>query len=329
MEDGRMNFLENPSNFALRISNFEMKFTYFCGMKKWIAAARLRTLPLSISGIILGSLIALSEGHWSWAIFILAFLTTLFLQVLSNYANDYGDGVKGTDAERIGEKRAVASGEISAKQMKNAVILFSILSAVTAFLLIYISFKEDFIWALLFIFLTFACVWAAIRYTVGKSAYGYAGMGDIFVFLFFGIISVWGSYTLYQHETIHLSIFLPAAAIGFLSTAVLNLNNMRDIETDRKAGKFTLPLRMGFRKAKFYQTFLLLAPFILGCIYLVEIGKTEWFRFVFLILLIPALLLVKTIFTNSEPRLLDKELKKVALMTLGFSLLLGFGLNFN
>lgn len=328
MEDGRKNLLENPSNFDLRISSFEMKFTYFCEMKKWIAAARLRTLPLSISGIILGSLIALSEGHWNWSIFILAFLTTLFLQVLSNYANDYGDGIKGTDMDRIGEKRAVASGEISAKQMKNAVILFSIISAVTAFLLIYISFQENFGWALLFIFLTFACVWAAIRYTVGKSAYGYAGMGDIFVFIFFGIISVWGSYTLYQHETFDISIFLPAVAIGSLSTAVLNLNNMRDIETDRKAGKLTLPLRMGFQNAKIYQAVLIILPFILGIIYLFEIGKTEWFRFAFLILLIPAILLVKTIFATSESKLLDKELKKVALMTLAFSLILGFSLIF-
>lgn len=295
-------------------------------MKKWIAAARLRTLPLSISGIILGSLIALSEGHWNWSIFILAFLTTLFLQVLSNYANDYGDGVKGTDAERIGEKRAVASGEISAKQMKNAVILFSVLSAFTAFLLIYLSFQENFGWALLFIFLTFACVWAAIRYTVGKSAYGYAGMGDIFVFIFFGIISVWGSYTLYQHETFHPSIFLPAATIGFLSTAVLNLNNLRDIETDRKAGKLTLPLRMGFQNGKIYQTILILLPFLLAVIYLFQIGKTEWFRFSFLILVIPAFLFLKTLFQTTEPRLLDKELKKVALLTLAFSLILGISL---
>ncbi len=297
-------------------------------MKKWIAAARLRTLPLSISGIILGSLIALSEGHWNWAIFILAFLTTLFLQVLSNYANDYGDGIKGTDTERIGEKRAVASGEISATQMKNAVILFSILSALSAFTLIFISFRENLLWALLFIFLTFACVWAAIRYTVGKSAYGYAGMGDIFVFAFFGIISVWGSYTLYQHETIELSIFLPASAIGLLSTAVLNLNNMRDIHTDRKAGKLTLPLRMGLPNAKVYQSVLIFLPFLLSIIYLFEIGKTEWFRFSFLVLLIPAVLFIKTIFSIQEPRLFDKELKKIALLTLAFSLILGVSFNF-
>src|SRR5690606_20362526 len=304
-----------PNDLQHLEENFDL-IGYFCGMKKWVAAARLRTLPLSISGIILGSLIALAEGFWDWRIFTLAFLTTLFLQVLSNYANDYGDGIRGTDSERIGEKRAVASGEITAIQMKNAVFLFSFLSALSAFILIYISFQENFLWALLFIVLTFACVWAAIRYTVGKSAYGYAGMGDIFVFIFFGIISVWGTYTLYQHETFHASIFLPAAAIGLLSTAVLNLNNLRDIETDRKAGKLTLPLRMGFENGKIYQSVLVLLPFMLASIYLFLIGKTEIFRFTFLILLIPAILFLKTLFSTTEPRLLDKELKKVALLTL-------------
>lgn len=298
-------------------------------MKKWIAAARLRTLPLSISGIILGSLIALSEGYGNWLIFALAFLTTLFLQVLSNYANDYGDGIKGTDTERIGEKRAVASGEISAKQMKNAVILFSILSAIAAISLIWIAFgAENMKWFLLFLFLTIACVWAAIRYTVGRNAYGYAGMGDLFVFLFFGIVSVWGSYTLHQHENFNALIFLPSMSIGLLSTAVLNLNNMRDIETDRKAGKMTLPLRMGFENAKKYQAFLILFPFVLTMAYRVLSDKNEFWHFSYLILLIPAVIILRTMFQTQEPRLLDKELKKVALLTLAFSLILGISFNF-
>jgi 1,4-dihydroxy-2-naphthoate octaprenyltransferase len=298
-------------------------------MKKWIAAARLRTLPLSISGIILGSLIASSEGHWDGIIFLLAFLTTLFLQILSNYANDYGDGVKGTDELRVGEKRAVASGEITANQMKNAVILFSILSTITAILLVWISFgAENLKWVVLFVFLTVACVWAAIRYTVGKNAYGYAGLGDVFVFIFFGIVSVWGSYTLYQHQEIHWEIFIISSAIGLLSTGVLNLNNMRDIETDGRTGKNTLPLRMGFENAKKYQAFLVLMPFVLALVYIFSIHKTEWYHFSFLILLIPAVILVKTIFQTKEPRLLDSELKKVALLTLGFSVILGISLNF-
>src|SRR5690606_30161549 len=141
-----------PNDLQHLEENFDL-IGYFCGMKKWVAAARLRTLPLSISGIILGSLIALAEGFWDWRIFTLAFLTTLFLQVLSNYANDYGDGIRGTDAERIGEKRAVASGEITAKQMKNAVILFSFLSAISAISLVCISFgAENLKWVLLFLF---------------------------------------------------------------------------------------------------------------------------------------------------------------------------------
>lgn len=298
-------------------------------MKKWIAAARLRTLPLSISGIILGSLIAFSEGFKNSFIFFLAFLTTLFLQILSNYANDYGDGVKGTDAARIGEKRAVASGEISAKQMKNAVILFSALSALSASILIWISFgTENLNWVLLFLFLTLACVWAAIKYTVGKNAYGYAGFGDLFVFLFFGIVSVWGSYTLYNHETFNYWIFLPASAIGLLSVAVLNLNNMRDLETDRVSGKNTLPLRMGFSNAKIYQSVLLISPFILVSLYLMGTHQTKIHYFLYWILILPALKLVSIVFKTQEPRLLDKELKKVALLTLAFSLILGISLNF-
>lgn len=298
-------------------------------MKKWIAAARLRTLPLSISGIILGSLIALSQGHWDWIIFGLAFLTTLFLQVLSNYANDYGDGVKGTDAVRVGEKRAVASGEITASQMKNAVILFSVLSAVTAITLVVYSFGiENLKWILLFLFLTVACVWAAIRYTVGKNAYGYAGLGDLFVFIFFGIVSVWGSYTLYQHAEIDCLIFLPAIAIGALSSAVLNLNNMRDIETDGMTGKNTLPLRMGFENAKKYQIFLLIIPFVLSTLYVVNLENFKWYYLSFWVLILPIFKLIQTILNTKEPRKLDSELKKVALLTLAFSLILGISINF-
>lgn len=297
-------------------------------MKKWIHAARLRTLPLSVSGIILGSLIALSEGKWNWWIFILAFLTTLFLQILSNYANDYGDGIKGTDTHRVGERRIVASGEVTPQQMKNAVIIFSVLSALTALLLIYISFRENFIYAALFVFLTFACVWAAIKYTVGKKAYGYAAMGDIFVFIFFGIISVWGSYTLYEHENFNTMILLPAAAIGLLSSAVLNLNNMRDMESDKKSKKLTIPLIIGFQKSKIYQTVLIVLPFILVSVYLRLTEKNEWHHLLYLLLMIPAFLFLRTLFATNEQRLLDKELKKVALLTLAFSLILGFSLNF-
>lgn len=297
-------------------------------MKKWIHAARLRTLPLSVSGVLLGSLIAMSEGYKNWLIFGLALLTTLFLQILSNYANDYGDGIRGTDEHRVGEKRIVAAGEVTPGQMKMAIIIFSFLSVITAFALIYIAFQENFIYAALFIFLAFACVWAAIKYTVGKNAYGYMAMGDLFVFLFFGIVSVWGSYTLYEHGEFNSMIFLPAVAIGLLSTAVLNLNNMRDMESDQRSGKMTVPLKIGFQRAKIYQSFLILLPFALVLIYIVITGKTDWFHFLYLLLLIPAVKILKTLYSTSEHKALDKELKKVALLTLVFSLILGISLNF-
>ena len=154
-------------------------------IKHWIQAARLRTLPLSVSGIIVGSAYAYYQGFSDWRIVVLALLTTLGLQVLSNYANDYGDGVKGTDDNRIGEKRLVAAGVITAEQMKKAVIITAILTFIIALLLIYVAFgKENFVLSLIFILLGIGSIGAAIKYTVGKSAYGYSGFGDLFVFIF-------------------------------------------------------------------------------------------------------------------------------------------------
>jgi len=149
-------------------------------IKHWIQAARLRTLPLSVSGIIVGSAYAYHQGYSDWRIVVLALFTTLGLQVLSNYANDYGDGVKGTDANRIGEKRLVAAGVITAEQMKKAVIITAILTFIIALLLIYVAFgKENFALSLIFILLGIGSIGAAIKYTVGKSAYGYSGFGDV------------------------------------------------------------------------------------------------------------------------------------------------------
>jgi 1,4-dihydroxy-2-naphthoate polyprenyltransferase len=229
-------------------------------MKHWIQAARLRTLPLSVSGIIVGSAYAYHQGFSDWRILVLALLTTLGLQVLSNYANDYGDGVKGTDANRIGEKRMVAAGIITSAQMKKAVLITAAITFVLALLLIYIAFgKENFALSLIFILLGIGSIGAAIKYTVGKNAYGYSGFGDLFVFVFFGWVSVIGSNFLFTHF-IDWKLFLPASAIGMLSVAVLNLNNMRDIENDRMAGKNTLVVKMGLAWAKNYQHFLILFP---------------------------------------------------------------------
>lgn len=294
-------------------------------MKHWIHAARLRTLPLSLSGIILGGLLAAADGFFDIFIFSLALFTTLCLQILSNFANDYGDGVKGTDKCRTGEARMVSSGLISPQQMKKAIILFSFLSFFSASFLLVIAFLPHH-WSLFITFLGLAisAILAAILYTVGKNAYGYHGLGDFFVFIFFGLVSVLGTYILFSKE-INYSIFLPAAAIGLLSSAVLNLNNMRDMHQDKVSNKITIPLILGEQKAKIYHFFLLFLPFILALIF-VSMKPENSLKYFFLILIIPTLYLFLKVLRNKNPQNLDQELKFTALLTLAFSLLLGAGL---
>lgn len=307
-------------------------------MIDWIQAARLRTLPLSISGIIMGSFIArwrMTENGdvWDWKIFALALLVTLCYQVLSNFANDYGDGVKGTDQLRNqnAEARAVASGKISAKQMKTAVLVMSVISLIATVALLYVAFFPTFIkefW--MFIGLGVACILAAIGYTMGKKPYGYMGLGDIMVFLFFGLVSVGGSYFLFT-KTPSWDILLPAAAVGLMSAAVLNLNNMRDIESDQLSGKKTLALRLGFKNAMLYQMFLLQVPLILILAFL---GLNEFFQngkyyaFIVMILMFPMTGLRRRILNVKEPKELDPFLKQVGMFTLIMAVLLAFGLNY-
>lgn len=317
-------------------------------LRDWIKAARLRTLPLSISGIIMGSFIAkwrldngitnnqqptTSNQHWDWVIFALALLVTLLYQILSNYANDYGDGIKGTDKLRINEaeQRAVASGRITAAQMKSAVILFSALSMIATVALLYRAFFPDFIkefW--IFIGLGIACILAAIGYTVGKKPYGYLGLGDLMVFIFFGLVSVCGSYFLFT-KSFDWDILLPASAIGLMSAAVLNLNNMRDIESDRLSGKNSLALRIGYKNAMIYEMVLLQLPLILILIFLMKNGlhtQGNYYAFIVMILLLPTMALRRKIMATKEPRELDPFLKQVGILTLMMAILLAFGLNF-
>lgn len=285
----------------------------------------------------MGSFIArwrlLGEGKsWDWQIFALAMLVTLLYQVLSNFANDYGDGVKGTDKNRAveAEQRAVASGKITANQMRNAVILFAVLSLVATVALLYKAFFPEFIkefW--IFIGLGVACILAAIGYTVGKKPYGYLGLGDLMVFIFFGLISVGGSYFLFT-KSFDWDILLPASAIGMMSAAVLNLNNMRDIESDEISGKKTLALRLGFKKAMVYEIVLLQLPIILILIFLmINVYPTgNYYPFIVMVLLIPLTTLRRRILSVKSPRELDPFLKQVGIITLVMSVLLAFGLNY-
>ena len=284
-------------------------------LKTWISAARPRTLPLSVSGILVGTALAMDKNFFDLLVFIFALLTTLGLQILSNFANDYGDGTKGTDNEdRMGPMRALQSGIISDKEMKNAMILTSVLTLGFAVILIYQAFGADhFLHSLLFFVLGVAAIAAAIKYTVGNSAYGYRGLGDVFVFIFFGLVSVAGVYFLYTHK-LNFDIFLPAITIGLLSVAVLNLNNMRDQVGDKKAGKNTLVVMLGPEKAKKYHYFLILGA-LAAMLLFAFFNKNSGGSFLYFLAFAPLLLHLKTVHQNKIPSQLDPELKKVALST--------------
>lgn len=289
-------------------------------LKTWISAARLRTLPLSVSGIITGTALAIEYNTFSWNIFMYAIFTTLGLQILSNFANDYGDGIKGTDNhERVGPMRALQSGIITDKEMKKAMIFTSVITMLFALALIYAAFgSENFLFSVLFFLLGLASIAAAIKYTVGESAYGYRGLGDIFVFIFFGLLSVLGMFFLYRHQ-LSAILVLPAISIGLLSTAVLNLNNMRDRISDENAGKHTLVVKLGSKNAKKYHYSLILIALITQICF-VFFTENYWLSLTF-IAFIPLVLHVTTVVENTVPKNLDPELKKVALSTFLFSLL--------
>lgn len=286
----------------------------------WISAIRPRTLPLSISGILVGTGLALREGIFDPVIFVFALLTTLGFQILSNFANDYGDGIKGTDnEERIGPVRALQSGIITDKEMKRAIIITSVITMVFALILVFSAFDQSEIgYVLLFIVLGIASIGAAIKYTVGKTSYGYHGLGDVFVFLFFGLLGVVGSYFLYSHHLHHM-VWFPASIIGLLSAAVLNLNNMRDIKSDQNSGKITLAVKLGIKKAKIYHFGLILSAFILTLIYiLLDYQTLNW---AILLSFLPLGMHLDRVIKIEIPQKLDPELKKVALSTVFFAVI--------
>lgn len=300
-------------------------------MKHWIEAARLRTLPLSVSGIIVGSMYALANPTedvltptevFNWKLFAFAILTTLGLQILSNFANDYGDGMKGTDNEdRVGPKRTIQSGVITPQAMKRAIILTSGLTLLSAIYLIYLSFgAHNLGYSLFYLALGILAIASAIRYTVGNSAYGYRGYGDLFVFVFFGLVSTLGVNFLYSKQ-LDAILILPAIAIGFLSVAVLNLNNMRDEASDRKSGKNTLVVKMGIENAKKYHYFLIVGAMLLVLLFAI-LSDFHFDQYLFLIAYIPLVKHLITVRKNQNSKLLDPELKKVALSTFALSVLL-------
>jgi 1,4-dihydroxy-2-naphthoate octaprenyltransferase len=295
-------------------------------MKHWIEAARVRTLPLSVSGIIVGSFYAMSQAMFNWNIVIFALLTTLGLQILSNFANDYGDGIKGTDNDdRIGPKRAIQSGTITPESMKKAIGITALITLTFAVLLIYFSFKESYLMYSLFFFgLGILAIASSIRYTVGKGAYGYRGYGDVFVFIFFGLVSTFGVYFMFAKQMDWLLV-LPATAIGFLSVGVLNLNNMRDEASDRKSGKKTVVVKIGGANAKKYHFFLVISAMLL-VLFFAFFNNFHFDQYLFVVAYFPMLSHLITVYRNKEPRALDPELKKLAISTFLLSVLLALSL---
>ena len=292
----------------------------------WIKAFRLRTLPLAMSATILGSFLGYAENRFKWGVFIFGSLTTLFLQVLSNLANDYGDAKKGTDNEnRLGPLRVTQSGLVTQKQIRGMIGFFVLLSLVSGSLLIWFGLRGgDLMVYSIFFILGFSAIFAAIKYTIGKRPYGYVGFGDIMVFIYFGILGVAGTYFLHT-QSLHLSILLPASSVGLFSAGVLNLNNLRDFENDAANGKNTLVVRMGVPWAKTYHVILLLTALVLAVLYTI-LHFNSYYQLIFLLPLPLLISDINKVITNTVPVELNAELKKLAVATLLFSLSFGLGL---
>lgn len=292
--------------------------------KPWLQAFRLRTLPLSLSCIVMGGFLASAAGAFRWDIFALCVVTTIFLQILSNLANDYGDSVHGADsAERKGPSRAVQSGLISATEMRAAVIIFVVLCLVSGTSLLVVSFGFDWQAILFFFGLGLLSIGAAIAYTVGRKPYGYMGLGDISVLIFFGLVGVMGSSYLF---TKNLSVYqvLPAISCGVFAIGVLNINNIRDIESDRKAGKFSIPVRIGRERAIVYHWFLIGTGWLTAIVYTLLTYQSPW-QFLF-VASIPLFLKNGLAVSRKPSHELDPFLKQMALSTLAFVFLFGAGI---
>lgn len=293
--------------------------------KSWIAAARPRTLPLALASIILGSFLAFANHHFNWQIAVLAILTTIFLQILSNFANDYGDAVSGKDTElRVGPRRAVATGDITKEAMLRGIILMSVLALVCGVGLLTVAFYDagpKIFW--FFFVLGLLSIAAAIGYTNGKRPYGYAGFGDIAVLIFFGWVGVLGTYFLYTLSFSPL-LFLPATSVGLFATGVLNVNNIRDIETDTMTGKRSIPARLGLPLAIRYHWGLLITGMACAVAYsfLTDAPAIGYLY----VLAFPLFILNgRAIATHKRPAELNARLGQLALTTLLFVILFGLG----
>lgn len=295
-------------------------------MKAWIAAARPRTLPLALASIILGSFLAAAAGRFSWLTFWLAVLTTTLLQVLSNFANDYGDAVSGKDTpDRVGPRRAVATGDLTRSAMRRAMIMTSLLALGSGIWLLAVTTRAGGAWLFwVFLGLGLLCIGAAIAYTNGKRPYGYAGYGDVAVLLFFGWVGVLGTFFLH---TLFLTplLLLPASAVGLFATGVLNINNVRDMATDARTGKQSIPVRLGRVGAVRYHWALLTGGMGSALAYTLLTTPTHFATYLYILSFPLFILNGNAVATHQNPADLNPRLGQLALSTLLFVVLFGVG----
>lgn len=294
--------------------------------KSWVKAARLRTLPLALSGILMGSALAAFWHGFNWIVFILAILTATLIQVFSNFANDYGDFQKGTDNhQRLGPTRTMQGGEITIKEMKSGMFVVAGLSFLLGIILVFVgTWHHNPTAFFVFIGLGILALLAAYFYTAGKRSYGYIGLGDLFVFLFFGLLPVSGVFYLHNN-VLETAIWLPAIGMGLFSTGVLNLNNTRDIDNDKQSGKITIAVKLGPLKSRIYHATIILLGWLALIVFTAQQQNTLW-QWLFLLVLPVSIIDLVKIFRTKDSRQLDPFLKRLALQTLALTLLFSLGL---
>lgn len=285
---------------------------------------RLRTLPLSLAGVTLGSLLAMGDYRVSWPVIPMIMLTTVCLQILSNLSNELGDVLHGTDTEmRRGPVYGLNGGGLTIPQMKGLIALFVVLCCIFGLIMIRLSFGTLLcLESICLMMLGAAAIMGAMKYTLGRNPYGYRGLGDMYVFLFFGIVSVLGSYFVCAHTISSWLMLLPAASIGCFSIGVLNINNIRDMETDAP-NRRTVAIRLGLRGARIYQTVLV----VLGWVFMLAFFLCrffDWMHFLFVLTLPLFFVDMKKVWT-CEGRELDKALPLLVMSTFLLAILAGAG----
>ncbi len=293
--------------------------------KNWLAAARPRTVLLSLSGILMGGFLAAATGFFYPVTVASCALTAILLQILSNLANDYGDFKKGIDnIHRTGPERTLQSGALTERQMVKGIVIVAFITLLSGGLLLllawqYISWKT----LVMFAALGLAAIAAALLYTLGKRPYGYRGLGDLFCFIFFGWVAVAGTFYLAANRFDPL-VMLPATAIGFLSVAVLNINNMRDYDNDKASGKNSLVVKMGLKRAFVYHVVLIVGSFVCLTAFL-WLKRTPWYAYAFWLLFplffMDLMTIGKALETGVPDRLLPKQVVQTFMLTVVFGVL--------